>query len=229
MPFFVLGCAKVYLTYHASLLPTYMYAENSEWRDILDAAIASILQESSNRINEYSLLTKLSSEPFSLFPSSLFSDNLLMFRAHFVVFNALYRLQKFYRENQIAQLDIIATQITLNEWHDGYGIADEADHKLYDYYMDWSNYQDTTLEDVDNLIDSFWDTFTLQQTKYSQDEVERAWGLLELDKGTSEHKLIKRRYHQLMHNHHPDKGGGKEYTQQLTHAYQILLSEVRRG
>lgn len=197
--------------------------------EVLDAAIASVLKEHPNGISEYELIRKLSSKPYALLDAKTFSNNLALFKTHFVLFNALYRLQHFYQTNEIASLGIIATHIELNDWTAD-NVLTEADRKLFQYYSDWSNYESTSLEEVDDLIDSFWEKMGRQgqgaSPHYSAEDINQAWLVLGLDKRSSDRKALKRRYHQLMHNHHPDKGGDISYTQTLSHAYQVLLSDL---
>jgi hypothetical protein len=194
--------------------------------EVLDGAVASILKSHPDGLNEYDLIRTLSKEPYSLLSTQAFTDNLALFKTHFILFNALYRLQRFYHVNKIAHIDIVVTHIKLAPWSSN-GVSVDADNKLYDYYSDWTHYESTSQQDVDDLIDSFWKKMGTKQSStlvYSKEDIKEAWFMLELDENTTDRKQLKRRYHQLMHNHHPDKGGDTSYTQSLSEAYSLLIN-----
>jgi hypothetical protein len=199
-------------------MPHYEMNDISQNRlEELDAAIASILREHPDGLSEYELIRALSNEPHSLLNAQTFVNNHTLFQTHFILFNALYRLQRFYQINKIAHLNIVATQIRLAPWSANL-ISADTDNKLYEYYADWTHYENTTVDEVDDLIDSFWKTMGEKTSlfNYSAEEVEKAWLIFELDKNIANKKTLKRRYHQLMHNCHPDKGGDTSYTQALS-------------
>jgi hypothetical protein len=202
-----------------------MNSSSLEHQEILDAAIASILNNHPDGLSEYDLIRALSKEPYSLLSTQAFSNNLALFKTHFVLFNALYRLQRFYQVNKIAQLDIVVTHIKLTHWSPN-NVSSNADNKLCDYYSDWTHYENTSLEEVDDLIDSFWEkmgTKAIPLTS-SEEDIERAWKVFELEPFSTTRKELKRRYHQLMRSHHPDKGGDTSYAQSLSAAYKLLIS-----
>ncbi|MEX6502652.1 DNA-J related domain-containing protein [Pseudomonas zhanjiangensis] len=176
---------------------------------LLDAAPAGL--------SEYELIQQLKSGHCTHIPNLPLLDKLVLFRTHFLVFNALYRLRERLWGEQRAHLAISPLCIQLLPYRLGNAALSEHD-PLRDYYLDLDNLRDTSEEDVEQLLASFW-------TRMNGGEEKRAaLELFELDDSLQALDLviIKRRYRQLVSQHHPDRGGSTERLQTINKAMEIL-------
>ncbi|MDX5371234.1 MAG: molecular chaperone DnaJ [Pseudomonadaceae bacterium] len=167
-------------------------------------------------ISEYQLIQQLKARRSTHIPHLGLADKLVLFRTHFLLFNALYRLRERLWGERRAHLQISPLCVQLQPWHSGgEGLAEHD--PLRDYYLDLANLRDTTENDVERLLASFW---TRMQ---GGDEKRAALELFELD-GDRRLDLatIKQRYRQLVSQHHPDRGGSTERLQSINLAMEIL-------
>ena len=163
-------------------------------------------------------------EPFSR--NATFFDNLDLFQKHFLLFHALYKLDDQLQATQEGMLIIEALNIQfLPAQQSQQKIANDPGHNLHlelanndplrGYYLDINNLHDTSSEDVDNLLDSFWLNIGDNSEKIA------ALTLLELQE-PCDLVMIKKRYRQLLAKYHPDKGGCVETTKALNDAMSVL-------
>ncbi len=167
-------------------------------------------------ISEFQLIQQLKARRSTHIPHLGLADKLVLFRTHFLLFNALYRLREKLWSGQAAHLQISPLCVQLQPWHSaGAGLAEHD--PLRDYYLDLANLRDTSERDVEKLLASFW---TRMQ---GGDEKRAALELFELD---GDRKLslaeIKQRYRQLVSQHHPDRGGSTTRLQSINLAMEIL-------
>ena len=166
-------------------------------------------------IKEYDLL-KLLREQQPQQQHTLF-DNLALFQQHFLLFHALYKLSDQLRAEQAGYLIIETLNI---QWLPQSVIAQRPaslvnNDPLREYYLDINHLHNTSAEDVDNLLASFW-------VKISDDgEKQTALALFELSE-PCDLAMIKKRYRQLLATHHPDKGGSVATAQLLNEAMAVL-------
>ncbi|MEC8082360.1 MAG: DNA-J related domain-containing protein [Pseudomonadota bacterium] len=192
-------------------------------RNPLIPDILAILKEHSQGISEFDLLKALKTRHAML--SQLAEDsNLLLFRQHFLIMNALYQLQtSLWQEEQLA-LEISGTRISLvyGKQHpsssSNTNVSDSADAKLAAYYSDWDEYVKTDKEDVEQLLQSFY------QGIASVDERKDALKVLALHSDfMNDKEAIKRQYRKLAREAHPDHGGNPERFISLRQAYECLM------
>lgn len=191
-------------------------------RNPLIPDILALLKAHSAGLSEYDLLKALKHKHAIL--KQLADDpNLLLFRQHFLIMNALYQLQtSLWQEEQLI-LDICSLRIRLlynNErtLSESTTLANSGDAKLAAYYLDWEEYVKTDKDDVERLLDSFFHGIL------SQDERKEALKTLELDANLLDDKeAIKQQYRRLAHQAHPDHGGDTEHFISLRHAYECLM------
>lgn len=149
------------------------------------------------------------------------NDELTLFKKHFLIMNALYKLQDFYHREQGKTLLISATKIEFAEYTAGTSSKhlspDNSNAKLKAYYLDWSNLVDMDQESVEKLLDDFWSKF------FALDERKEALELLGLASTASE-KEIKSKFKYLAAQRHPDRGGDAETFIQIRLAYETLTS-----
>ena len=149
------------------------------------------------------------------------NDELTLFKKHFLIMNALYKLQDFYHREHAKKLLISATKIHLTEHAKGISSQqlspDCSEAKLKTYYLDWSNLVDMDQGAVEKLLDDFWSKF------FALDKRQESLELLGLASTASE-KEIKSRFKYLAAQHHPDRGGDAETFIQIRLAYETLTS-----
>lgn len=186
--------------------------------------IIGILHQHPEGLSEYALLKKLESDGFELEGESGVSPDLLLFRKHFLIMNALYQLQPtlqeeaFYLNISALQIQLIPTgnitELTNSTSLSQNNLA-EADH-LRDYYLDWSEFEKSSSKYVQKLLDSFW-------RRYLDDEhLQQAWTTLGLEPETPL-PLVRKAYQRLARYHHPDQGGDPEQFRRVREAYELLV------
>ena len=167
-----------------------------------EVIIEEILEQYEDGISEYELMRKLGDQGHEAYKQSFLNDNLALFRAHFVLFHALYRLRDRLWNEERACLEISAIKIISRPYQptsDGLQAAD----LLRKYYLDISNLEDTTEADVDSMLTSFWERFIA-----ADDRVD-ALQTLGLEEPVT-YNAIKERYRSCALEHHPDRGGSEE-------------------
>ncbi|SDH37364.1 DNA-J related domain-containing protein [Pseudomonas panipatensis] len=190
---------------------------NLDLDDRLDLAeqLLVLLRAAPQGLSEYQLIQQLKAGHSTHIPHLSLTDKLVLFRTHFLVFNALYRLRDQLCGDASAHLQIGPLHIRLMPWQPGVQALVESD-PLRDYYLDESNLRDTTERDVEKLLESFW-------TRMQGDgEKAAALALFELEDGPVDYALIKLRYRQLVSQHHPDRGGSTTRLQSINKAMEIL-------
>jgi len=190
----------------------------------LKRSILKILQNASSPIKEYELHDIIGGKAFEEFVDDC-SDDLRLFRQHFIVMNALYELHyELLQENiflHISALDIHIKPLAnrnddsiknelMPDFYNSTGF-----NKLSNYYLDWHNFNQTKDKDVEVLLTNFWKNYL------AYNEKDNALTCLNLTP-TSNWAEIKQRYRQLCQQHHPDKGGNNLYFLQIRQAYDNL-------
>ncbi|PAU55974.1 DNA-J related domain-containing protein [Pseudomonas indica] len=177
----------------------------------------SLLREANDGCSEYQLIQQLRARRSTHIPHLSLTDRLVLFRTHFLLFNALYRLRDRLWEEGSAHLEISALHIQLHPYQSGTAELSEQD-PLREYYLDMRHLRETTEQDVEKLLASFW---TRMQ---GGDEKRAALELFELDRLDEPVNLatIKLRYRQLVSLHHPDRGGSTSRLQSINRAMEIL-------
>ncbi|WP_447752003.1 DNA-J related domain-containing protein [Pseudomonas nicosulfuronedens] len=182
--------------------------------DLTDQLL-QLLREAPEGISEFQLIQQLKTRHSTHVPNLPLTDKLVLFRTHFMVFNALYRLRDQLWEDNIAHLEIGPLQIRLSAYIRGVQALGEQD-ALRAYYLDEKHLKETTERDVEKLLESFW---TRMQ---GNEEKAAALALFELEDGPVDYALIKLRYRQLVSQHHPDRGGNTTRLQSINKAMEIL-------
>lgn len=182
--------------------------------DLADQLL-QLLRESPEGISEFQLIQQLKARHSTHIPNLPLIDKLVLFRTHFLVFNALYRLRDRLWVENAAHLEIGPLQIRLSPYISGVQALGEQD-ALRSYYLDEQHLRQTTERDVEKLLESFW---TRMQ---GNEEKAAALALFELEDGPVDYALIKLRYRQLVSQHHPDRGGSNTRLQSINKAMEIL-------
>lgn len=181
--------------------------------------ILSLLEETPSGISLYDIV-KNTAFPHDLIPDEddqNFND-LHLFRKNFIVMNALYCLQNELLKEENLYLEISPIKIFISEQKRGINSIEKdvsVDSSLAEYYLNWDNMEETTKEDVDKLLESFWKMYL------STDRRSEALVVLGLERNAS-NQQIKSRYRKLASENHPDRGGNNESFIKIRKAYEIL-------
>jgi hypothetical protein len=180
------------------------------------ASIFALIKASPFGLSEYDLIQRLqeSNEAF-LFEGE--SPNLVLFRKHFLVMNALFQLQAELFERGtylcISPLDIRLAPVAES------GLVSlptgNAEAPLREYYLDWKNFSQTSA-DVETMLLRFQERFL------AIDERLDALRTLELP-ADAPWATVKQTYRRLAAQCHPDKGGDPARFRVIRRAYEILL------
>lgn len=188
--------------------------------------ILRLLETLPEGCSEYQLIQHLREQGDPCLPNQPLLDPLVLFRTHFLVFNALYRLRDRLWRQRSHHLCISALQVQLQPHALAADQPAEAD-PLRDYYLDLRNLRDTDKAEVERLLESFWARMYGYRNGESgaADSAENrraALEVFELDEAGLDFGCIKRRYRQLVSIHHPDRGGSTPRLQSINLAMEIL-------
>ena len=183
-------------------------------------------------ISEYQLMRTLAEEGLTEFKPDL--DPLIMFRAHFLLFHLLYRLQDRWFIENLGRLSIHTTDIHLQEMafvSDSVENSRQAllqDDPVKSYYLDYSEFLNTQEEDVLNLLDDFWRKMAGQPIHAigPEDRVQAQQRLC-LEGQTLSLQSVKVQFRTLCQLHHPDKGGDPQVFRQICDAKELLLQSLQ--
>ena len=184
--------------------------DSSRFFDVL----LSVLQQHPQGVSEYDLINALREVFDEISVTVDLSDSHRLFQLHFVLFHYLYRLRDRLLETQRGYLQIDLLTITLMPYHRGQAAIAEHDNKRA-YYLDLSNLEKTSREDVTDMLDGFW------QKLMAGDQRVDALAVLELEEGV-DYPAIKSQYRKLAMRHHPDRGGCEAKLQAINQAMDIL-------
>ena len=165
--------------------------------------------------NELELMRRLQAEAlpgFTEHPEP--GDSLALFRAHFLLFHALYRLRERLVAGKESGLEIHCMKSLLLPLGEGERAIAHHD-PLRDYYLDLNNLEETDREEVEGMLKGFWIT---QQAREKRGD---ALAVLELEEPVK-FDQIKKQYRRLAARHHPDRGGDKERLQAINAAMDTL-------
>lgn len=179
--------------------------------------LLELLREAPDGCSEYLLIQQLKARHSTHIPHLALTDKLVLFRTHFLLFNALYQLRERLWNERTAHLLISPLCVQLQPYQAGSAALSEHD-PLRDYYLDLQHLRDTSENDVEKLLTSFW------KRMQGGDEKHAALELFELEESNEPLNLniIKRRYRQLVSLHHPDRGGSTTRLQSINLAMEIL-------
>lgn len=190
---------------------------------ILKAALEELLNKQS-RWTEYELIQALKAEPYVIFDEQALSDTQALFETHFILFHCLYLIREEWHKHtelEIYTLEIKAKPRTTDLDNAAHVNALQAQDPLASYYLDWSNFTETTQQNVEQLLNDFWSRMTGSTRKRQSMALDEAWQQLELAP-TSDMGEVKRQYRKRVHQCHPDKGGSVSEMQAIQVAYQRI-------
>lgn len=167
-------------------------------------------------VSEHQLLKYLHEQGVPDFANANLRDPQNLFRCHFLLFNALYRLQNQLNQNQQASLSINPLNISLSPWQQG-SAALSLNDSLRSYYLEMDNLPQDQHHAAELLSGAL-----LKLTQ--QDKVMAALNVLGITNSdlAVDSKTIRNQYRRLVCLHHPDRGGDKAKLQEVHQAMDIL-------
>jgi len=181
----------------------------------LEQAVAHLLEGRPQGWAEYEMITALRERDIPLLPSCPLDDHLGLFQVHFLLFHVLYRLRDRFRAEGRGELRIGVLEIALGPHEPGEEGLSRAD-PLREYYLNLEELRQTTADDVEALLESFWGRVGIGDGR-----CEEALAVLELEPPV-DYGAIRRRYRSLVMRHHPDRGGDTARIQALNEAMAVL-------
>lgn len=176
--------------------------------------LQSELENQADGISEYDLMQNLKLHGYFDFLSAPALPHEL-FHAHFFLFHALYLLHDVFLNKKLYLLDIHTLKIQLLPYQQGENNLQKED-KLRAYYLDFKSLEETSEDDVYEMLASFWN-------KYNKlDNRDAALAELGLTDPIDD-KTIKMEYRKLAMQHHPDRGGDTDKLQKINDAITVLL------
>lgn len=147
------------------------------------------------------------------------ASDLSLFRCHFLIFNALYRLQTLTPIHGRYHLSISSLEIDIEMITQPIPLNTKQNLGKHDplslFYLDISNLLTTTETDIRTLLDDFWKHY------FSDSQKHNALNKLGLSEPV-DFKTIKQQYRRLAMQHHPDRGGNADTLIEINQAMQCL-------
>ncbi|AJQ95237.1 DNA-J related domain-containing protein [Gynuella sunshinyii] len=186
-------------------------------------AIETTLRAHPSGMKEIELINYLDTEFEGVFPKKNLADSLILFQTHFILFNALYQLQDILWLNQNGHLIIGPIDICLYPFNSTLHLQAMTDfNHAKEYYLDFSNFNSTSRENVDDLIKSFWRN---AKAHWAGEDAFKVLGL----SYPCNWEDIKQRFRSLANQHHPDKGGDAEKLKPVLEAYSTLKTLYKKN
>jgi hypothetical protein len=188
--------------------------------EAVESAVLDLLCANPAGLGEYEVLKALQAQECEGFPAVHLTESLPLFRMHFLLFHALYRLRDRLWEQQQGHLEISALNIRLQPYAPGQAGLVEHD-PLREYYLDIRHLHTTTETQVKSLLNQFWQKF------HAGERRQAALQVLGLREPVS-YPDIKRQYRSLAMLHHPDRGGDAEMFHAISEAMEVLALYYNR-
>ena len=179
--------------------------------------IESYLDTNTDGFQEYELLSHLNTQGYFNALDVEVSMTLLIFQKHFLLFHVLYSIHQQRVDDKQGALLITPLDIRPLDYVAADTQIGEID-ALAGYYLNLDNLELSTEDNVNELLNSFWEMYL----KY--DKRADALRVLELKDPVTDKEIVVR-YRQLASVHHPDKGGDHEEIQAINEAYAILIKK----
>lgn len=184
----------------------------------LCAAAEALLRTHPQGMTELEMIKQLQSSPWSLLEKANFSEPAALFPVHFLLFHALYRL----RDDLAAHGEWLSIRpLDIHISFQAPGQPSFKDPGRYDqlraFYLDLTNYR-LPRSTLDRMLDNFWRGVQ----RPTDQELDEALGLLELECLPPHFSAVKKQFRRLAMRHHPDRGGNNQRLQQLNQAIAVV-------
>lgn len=181
----------------------------------LGQRLESILRRHPAGLSEHELFVLLQADEHPVFDPGVFADSLALFRAHFLLFHTLYRLSDQLTAEGRGRVRVEPLRIVLEPDASPPGAALDRADPLRAYYLDPQHLEHTTRADVESMLGRFWTRLHADENR------QQALAILDLREPV-DFPAIRRRYRQLVMEHHPDRGGDTARLQRINDAMAIL-------
>ncbi|MGA7799678.1 MAG: DNA-J related domain-containing protein [Gammaproteobacteria bacterium] len=188
--------------------------------DFSDVLLA-VLRSHPRGTSEHELFKTLANRGDGRFEDAVFHTPLALFRAHFLLFHNLYRLQERLCRARRGRLQITPLRIRLWDGEATAGTGMDDPDPLREYYLDMNNLADTTDREVRRMLGEFWSGLGRNEQR------REALAVLGLSDPVDD-RQIKRAYRRLAMAHHPDRGGDTARLQTLNAAMALLSPNGKR-
>lgn len=169
--------------------------------------------------HEHALIKWLAAQAIDPFPQFDLKYSRSLFSAHFLLKHCLYQLQKAGLQSESFVLFISSVRIQRQPYYAG--AASIAGHDpVREYYLNIDHYFETTEQEVNDMLDGFWQRFLLRDDKAS------ALALLELEPEAGIQEITSA-YRRMAQIHHPDKGGSAATFMKIQAARDLLTSAAK--
>ncbi len=146
---------------------------------------------------------------------------IVIFQKNFFVMNALYQIQREIKKEGFL-LTIFPLEICMIPNLAGAkDTLTTRDSDLARYYLDWSNSNNITVEEVETLFSSFWQRYC------AVDKIDAALATLGIGQNVDWFE-IRQAYQKRIVISHPDKGGCADDFIETREAYEILRFSYHR-
>ncbi|MCP8898887.1 DNA-J related domain-containing protein [Gilvimarinus xylanilyticus] len=187
--------------------------------------LRELLCEAGDGYTEHSLIKIMVAR--ELLPADFSTSPRKLFHAHFVLFNALYRLKdELFARNLGLAIGLVDVRVYAISTARESAVDTPREAKLRTFYLDWQHHADATDASVQALLDDFWRQF--QRLGVASDDKARALDALGLD-DSADYREIKQRYRRLAMQAHPDRGGDTQTLQEINGAMSVLQRCYRSG
>jgi len=183
-------------------------------RGFLDQ-LEALLREHPGGLSEHELISALRRDGCEWLPGLERRDLFGLFRTHFRIFHALYRLRDGLRQRRQGELVPDPLRLRIDPWRAGTEAMDRAD-PVAAWYRDESRLDATAPRDVAGMLAD------MARIRRSPARRQRALATLGLEQSASD-RAIRRRYRELAMRHHPDRGGDAESFVAIQAAVRDLL------
>ncbi len=182
--------------------------------------LLKVLRVHPTGISEYELIRALGSAGESHFDTDCLRDNLSLFQTHFFLFHNLYQLHDQLWHNDGTHLEISPLCIQLLPAKNTPRPALSVHNPLRDYYLNIDNLNNTDANDIELLLEKFWQRFVHNDDRHN--------ALEELGLNDPvDWPTIKTQHRRLVMEHHPDRGGDKQRLQAINAAMDVLTRNGR--
>jgi hypothetical protein len=160
-------------------------------------------------------LVNLCEQDFLSFIAKDADLQIAIFQKNFFVMNALYQIQRDIQSEGFSLVIFPLEICMVSNRSNNNSTLTTRDTDLASYYLNWSNLNSITVEEIETLIASFWKKYRVA------DKVEAALVTLGLNQYV--HWLeIRQAYKKKIAISHPDKGGSTEDFIEIREAYEVL-------
>jgi len=198
-------------------------------RQLQANTLRALRQHSEAGLSEFKLINLLQSSGHLPGDRDSMLQSLSLFRTHFMLFHCLYSLRDRLWIKKLAHIEISPLCISMVSYQPhSEGLAQQD--PLREYYLNLNHMNDTTENDLDEMLSKFWCRLNIRGAGY-EEKRESALTILEFsDSNTTQDitlKEIKVQYRRLAMKHHPDRGGSNERLAEINGAMDTLTAILK--